>query len=190
MEAVQAGTLPHTGILPGLSLAGIEPPVNQAVVYVKGAEIPYLRAGSGSPVLLIQTGADGTFASRSLLASLATRFRAIAPAAAHGPLAFSSWLRGFMDGLGLQRASLVATSSLGVACLGFALAEPERVERLVFLLRDAPDPVLPDGALPDRLSESGHPLLLVRTEHAACEADAAEEAILHFLGAAGAAAAT
>jgi pimeloyl-ACP methyl ester carboxylesterase len=136
----------------------------------------YTRAGRGAPVLLLgETGvADGTGAL--LLPALAERFRVVAPEPAAGPedgngsgaaaggIAFSGWLRAFLDGLGLTRVSLVAEERYGLPALGFALSDPERVDRLVLLFHDALDPVMATRMLPDNLRESGHPLLVLRLE--------------------------
>ena len=129
----------------------------------------YLRAGGGAAVLLLRAPRrDG--AADPLFGALAERFRVIAPdACAPAPARdgvpdppFSSWLRDFLDGLGLTRASIVAEEELGLRALSFALSDPARVASLVLLFRDAPDPLLPGGDGADLLGRSGHPLLVVR----------------------------
>jgi 3-oxoadipate enol-lactonase len=48
-----------------------------------------------------------------------------------GGAAYVDDLRALLDHLGIERATLVAQSMGGWTCLGFALAHPQRVERLV-----------------------------------------------------------
>ena len=58
-----------------------------------------------------------------------------------GP-AFAEWLEDVLDGLDVERATLLGLSQGGWAALKFAVAHPERVEKLVLLA--------PGGIVPDR----------------------------------------
>ncbi len=60
-----------------------------------------------------------------------------------GP-AFADWLADVLNGLGVERATLVGISQGAWVALKFAVAQPERVDRLVLLT--------PGGIVPDRTS--------------------------------------
>jgi pimeloyl-ACP methyl ester carboxylesterase len=144
-----------------------------AVVHTPLTETRYLRAGHGSPVILL--GAQDLIASPDidLFAALAQRFRVIVPTFPHPmgdpsddlsgtAISASIWLRHLIDGLGLECPSLVADDAFGVVALGFALTDPDRVGRLVVLSRDGRDPALPANVFGDTLARTGHRLLLLR----------------------------
>jgi pimeloyl-ACP methyl ester carboxylesterase len=175
----------------------LAPEVVEALVQTDSTETRYRRAGHGASVVFLGRSEDSAAGAHSLFRSLAARFRVIAPephpALAHQPamgdgseatLSFSTWLRGVIDGLGLVRPALVADEGFGIAALSFALTDPERVGRLVVVSHDAADAATPDTALGDVLSQSGHPLLLLRTGAPATELALAEQLsaeLLRFL---------
>jgi hypothetical protein len=165
----------------------------RAVVDAGAIVTSYLLAGprgTGAPVLLLRPAGDTDVAEGSLLPKLATLFRVVAcrpplmdemGGPARGLVAaFSTWLREFLDGLGISRASIVAEGAFGVPALSFALSDPTRVGRLVLLFRDAPDPALPGAAATDLLGRSGHPLLVLRANGAAPSATDVSE-VIRFL---------
>jgi 4,5:9,10-diseco-3-hydroxy-5,9,17-trioxoandrosta-1(10),2-diene-4-oate hydrolase len=105
-------------------------------------ETGYLRAGCGPAVLLLVPASQtvgssgngpGTF--DGLVDALAAHCRVFVPDA-DPALPFSEWLRGFMDGLGLVSASLVADDAVGAHALDFARTHPERVDRVAILRSD------------------------------------------------------
>jgi pimeloyl-ACP methyl ester carboxylesterase len=57
---------------------------------------------------------------------------------------FAEWLEDVLDGLQLEKATLIGLSQGGWTALKFAVYQPERVEKLVLLT--------PGGIVPDRLS--------------------------------------
>src|SRR5690348_3034163 len=73
----------------------------------------YVRAGAGAPVLVLDPDLAPGGAPGALVLALATRFRVVTPEIAElglagdpafdAGLAFSAWLRQFLDGLGLPR---------------------------------------------------------------------------------------
>lgn len=173
----------------GLDEPGV--PAVRATVCAGSAETRYLRAGRGPNVLLLP-GADAEIRQR-LLASLSTRFRVVVPEteAQLGVLdgnqaeAGAAWLRDFLDGLGIQRVSLVAAGETEAAALRFTQGEPERVERLVLL-----GPA--GGGLPHRgpepLADAPTPIPILRdacTGTTAYEpppnADCVEQRVIRFL---------
>lgn len=147
----------------------------------------YVRAGSGAPVVLLDGSALVDGRPAPLVLTLASRFRVVTPDAQAATLAgtaFSTWLRGVLDGLGLVRASIVAREEYALRALGFCLTDPLRVARLVLLYRDAADPALGADAVPDRLDRIGVPILVHREsttvplDDGACPAGAATLAFL------------
>jgi pimeloyl-ACP methyl ester carboxylesterase len=105
-----------------------------------------LEAGEGSPLLLLHGGGATAALWGPLLGSLYRSFRIYAPdrpgCGLSGPfdyqrVAFRQHAVDFMgsvlDALGLQRVTLVGNSMGGFFSLVFALAHPERVNRLVLI---------------------------------------------------------
>ena len=143
-------------------------PVAQDVVHAcvvaggeKGGETHYLRAGRGAPVLLLAEAAT----AGALIGGLPRNFRSIAPQLP-GPVEtvaanFNPWIRGFLDALGIPKVSVIVGPCLSAQTLGFALIEPERVDKLVFLVGGCGDAPAPEGEIGvvDRLRTSGQPLL-------------------------------
>jgi len=117
-------------------------PKTDRFVTVYGAKIHYVEAGSGAPVILIHGLADNSAIWDSVIPALAVRFRVIVV----DQIGFGrsdklllnyrvstlvDFLDGLMSELKIQRASLVGNSLGGWVAAAFALAHPERVERLV-----------------------------------------------------------
>ncbi|HKJ02999.1 MAG TPA: hypothetical protein VJ997_11110, partial [Longimicrobiales bacterium] len=75
---------------------------------------------------------------------------------------FTAWVRGLLDGLGLPVVGVVADGGFGILALGFTLADPERVDRLVLAFRDVADPRVRGAAFEDALTVTGRPVLVVR----------------------------
>jgi pimeloyl-ACP methyl ester carboxylesterase len=122
----------------------------QAVVDAGEVETEYVRAGSGQVVLYLRGGPVDP-EEDELFVALAERFRVIVPQstslgatiapAGSGDSAFTHWLDGFLEGLGILQASLVVEEPLGAEALRFAMARPALVARLVILAPDAsPEP--------------------------------------------------
>ena len=126
------------------------------------ATTQYLRSGRGPSVLLLSGDEQ---ISGALIAELPKRYRLIVPdvppslaATASG---FHTWLRGFLDALGINRASIVTGPCFAAQVLGFGLVEPERIERLVFLLGPCGSSSAFNGdpGVIDRLERSGQAIL-------------------------------
>jgi pimeloyl-ACP methyl ester carboxylesterase len=136
----------------------------EAVVQTGSFETTYRRAGYGGAVLLLvgDAGAAGDW----LFDQLAARFRTIAPLQPAGIedgsyATFEPWLRGVIDGLGLQRPALVAGVADAAQLLRFAAVDPERVDRVALIIHSGNgrgrNPTLDHAA-----AAASHPLLLVR----------------------------
>ena len=128
----------------------------EAVVQTGSFETAYRRAGCGGAVLLLvgESGPSGDW----LFDQIAARFRTIAPVPPAGVVggpaqdSFQPWLRGLIDGLGLQRPAVVAGAADGAALVRFAAVDPHRVERLALVRHGAAavpeDPALEAAAAP------------------------------------------
>ena len=104
----------------------------------------YHEAGRGEPLLLLHgsgPGVTGWRNYRGVLADLAEHFRCLVlefpgfgvsdPCEGH-PMAMASVaVTDFLDGLGLDRVSIIGNSMGGIVGTQFAIAEPDRVEKLV-----------------------------------------------------------
>ena len=82
----------------------------RATVCAGGVDTEYVRAGRGDAVLLLAGDVD-TLEMQQRIDVLARHFLVIA---ASPPVnaEFNSWLGGFLDGLGLMRASVLVDASL------------------------------------------------------------------------------
>jgi hypothetical protein len=118
----------------------------EAVVQVEGEEIRYRRAGRGPAVLLLRRNPHGGIPSGgrlegdSLFRELAEGQRVIAPLSAPPGRrgAMERWLRGIIEGLGLQAPDLVAEASLAPLLTRFVGRSGGVVRRVVFLAEEEP----------------------------------------------------
>ena len=108
---------------------------------VNGASLYYETVGAGEPVVLLHAGiADRRMWDRQLEA-IAERYRVLRfdrrgfgrSSLTDGPYAHHEDLRGLLDGLGIERASLVGCSMGGAAAIDFALRYPERIRAMVLV---------------------------------------------------------
>jgi 2-hydroxy-6-oxo-octa-2,4-dienoate hydrolase len=112
-----------------------------------GVKTNYLEAGQGPPVVLVHGSGPGVTAYanwRLTMPGLAPHFRVLAPDMAGfgfsdkpgGVADMGLWigqLIGFMDALGVERASVVGNSFGGGIGIRLAVEHPERVDRLVLM---------------------------------------------------------
>ena len=119
-------------------------------VLVQGHRIAYLDAGQGPPVMLVHGFGGSMWQWEYQQAALSGAHRVITldllgsglsdkPDLAYTPVQLVEFFRGFMEALGIPRATLVGNSMGGGLVIGMALAHPERVDRLVLISG------LPDG---------------------------------------------
>ena len=111
---------------------------------VFGAKIHYLEAGSG-PVVILLHGLGGSTANWApTIAPLALKYRVLVPdqigfGKSDKPMlnyrvsTLVDFLDGFYKQVGVQKASLVGNSLGGFTAAAFALAHPEKVEKLVLV---------------------------------------------------------
>jgi 4,5:9,10-diseco-3-hydroxy-5,9,17-trioxoandrosta-1(10),2-diene-4-oate hydrolase len=117
-------------------------PVERKVVNAGTIKTNYLLAGKGQAVLLLHGASAGAVTWSPVIGPLSTYSQVIAPdvvgygesdkpSASYDRTYFVSWLRDFLDTLGLQTVSIVGVSQGGSIAMQFALDNPERVDRLV-----------------------------------------------------------
>jgi len=111
---------------------------------VFGAKIHYLEGGSG-PVVILLHGLGGSVSNWApTIAPLAQKYRVIAPdqigfGKSDKPMlnyrvgTLVDFLDGFYKQLGIQKASLVGNSLGGFTAAAFALAHPDKVDKLVLV---------------------------------------------------------
>ena len=111
---------------------------------VLGYRMRYLTGGAGDPVLLLHGLADCKEAWQRLLPALARRHRVYAPdllgcgASEKPSISYSLWamatyLRHFLDAVGVETANIVGHSLGGGLALHLYIQYPERVQRLALV---------------------------------------------------------
>lgn len=182
----------HDAAAPSAAAARDIPiPPTRAAVDVGTVTTHYLRGGTGDLVVLLGDPSERPDLD-PLFGALAASYRVVAPeltrpgtATGAPELSFSTWLRGFLDGLGASEASVVARDASALAALAFALADADRVRKLVLCFRDAADPLDTGGPLAEQIDDARCRILLVRETldpRAVCERESRERAIVSFLG--------
>jgi pimeloyl-ACP methyl ester carboxylesterase len=119
-----------------------------ASVVASGIRTNYLQAGDGAPVVLVHGSGPGVTAYanwRLTVPRLASRLHVYAPdmvgfgfterpdLVRYGLDVWVDQLLGFLDALGLERASIVGNSFGGALALRVAARHPDRVDRLVLM---------------------------------------------------------
>jgi 2-hydroxy-6-oxo-octa-2,4-dienoate hydrolase len=119
-----------------------------AQVDAGGIKTNYLEAGDGPPLVLVHGSGPGVTAYanwRLTIGDLAKHFRVLAPdmagfgfsdkptAEGYSMTGWVDQLLGFLDALGIERASLVGNSFGGGLGIRLAAEHPERVDRLVLM---------------------------------------------------------
>jgi len=126
----------------------VETPEIGETLDVHGIRTNYHDVGSGAPVVLLHGSGPGVSAWanwRLSLPYLSTRCRALAPdilgfgyterpeGVRYGLQTWTNHLIGFLDALGLERASVVGNSLGGALALNLATQAPQRVDKLVLM---------------------------------------------------------
>jgi pimeloyl-ACP methyl ester carboxylesterase len=108
---------------------------------VNGANLHYLNAGAGRPLLLLHAGICDSRMWDDQIGEFARTHRVIAPdlrgygqsKMVAGGFSHRQDIRGLMDHLGVARAMLVAVSMAGRNALDLTLEHPDRIEALVLV---------------------------------------------------------
>ena len=135
----------------------------------------YVRRGVGPPVVVLRAGDGDADLWPELLETIAARCRLIVPevpGAGAGVVCpdFASWIRGFLDGVGLPPVALVAAGAFCVPALELALLDPDRLAGLVLVPCGGAEETGLTGALGTTPQSTPLSVLLVRRECPAPEA--------------------
>lgn len=130
----------------------------------------YRRAGAGRPLLVLCPALDPDALWPELETSLAGKFRVLTPDVPAACDDVASWLAGFLEGVGLDRAALVAADGCCLAALELALLGCDQVERLVLVPAGGAGETGLDGTLATSAAGVSVPLLIVRRALPAREA--------------------
>jgi len=162
---------------------------------VFGAKIHYLEAGSG-PVVILLHGLGGSTANWApTIGPLAQKYRVIVPdqigfGKSDKPMlnyrvaTLVDFLDGFYKQVGVQKATLVGNSLGGFTAAAFAIAHPEKVDKLVlvdaagFAVTGAMDPKVLNGLNPSTRQQVKDLLGLVFYNTAVFGSDMAVEGFL------------
>jgi hypothetical protein len=128
----------------------------------------YRRAGAGRPVVVLRGAPDALWPE--LESDLAARFRVLTPELSDDGGDTTARARDFLEGVGLDRVTLLAAEPFCVAALELVLLDACQVERLVLVPAGAPGETGLDGTLSTALAGVGVPLLVVRRGLAPAEA--------------------
>jgi 4,5:9,10-diseco-3-hydroxy-5,9,17-trioxoandrosta-1(10),2-diene-4-oate hydrolase len=126
------------------SRQGRTPEIESLKLRVDGRQAHYLKAGRGSPVVLIHGGASDARDWGGAMTALSPRYSLYAPdligygqsersEAGYYLSDFSDFILGFIEALGLENPVLVGHSFGGRVCLEIALRHPERVGKLILV---------------------------------------------------------
>lgn len=115
-------------------------PALRAVLTVGAVETEYLRCGSGRPALVLSPALAAAIEAGDvppvlremrLIVPVHTTIAALAAPADAAHSALGVWLRGMIDGLGLEGLTVVVAPSLAPELRAFAEAHPTEIERVV-----------------------------------------------------------
>lgn len=120
-------------------------------IQVRGATLAYLDVGQGPPLILLHGLGGSMWQWEYQQLPLSATYRVLTldqvgsglsdkPAIEYTPADMVEFVKGFMDALGLDRASFVGQSMGAGVAIGMALTYPERVDRLI-LISGFPDHV-------------------------------------------------
>ena len=118
--------------------------IEERNVEVDGLPIRYLSAGTGPPLVLLHGAGDNALDWRWVMPALATAHCVYAPdlpgtpdsarpTADYSPAFFERFVAGFLDVLGIERATFVGNSLGGLIALRLVLSGPARVTALVLV---------------------------------------------------------
>jgi hypothetical protein len=93
----------------------------------------YVRRGSGSPVVVVGANADQNGVWASLVNALAGNHRLVIPQLPQSESDVASWLRSFIEGIGLSSVALIAGGDARVPAVSLAAADDFTVRKLVLI---------------------------------------------------------
>jgi pimeloyl-ACP methyl ester carboxylesterase len=130
----------------------------------------YHRAGAGRPILILRSALEAQPFWAELDAALTSAFRVLTPDVPAAEVDVAAWMRGFLEGVGLDRVTIIAEGSLCIAALEMALLNSDQVQRLVLVPAGHTSETGLDGTLATSLAGVAVPLLVIRRGMASAEA--------------------
>jgi pimeloyl-ACP methyl ester carboxylesterase len=126
------------------------PSLSPQTIQIKGHTIFYVVKGEGEPLLLIHGYGAGLWVWEKQIDVLSRFYRVYAldvighgfsdrPKIAYTPETYIHFLRDFMDGVGIERATLIGNSMGGGMAWAMAALFPERVKRVILINSVPPD---------------------------------------------------
>ncbi len=126
------------------------PSLSPQTIQMKGHTIFYTAKGEGKPLLLIHGYGAGMWVWEKQIEALSQFYRVYAldlighgfsdrPKIPYTPETYIHFLRDFMDGVGIEKATLVGNSMGGGVAWATAILSPERVDRLILIDCVPPD---------------------------------------------------
>jgi len=126
------------------------PSLTPQTIQIKGHTIFYAVKGEGRPVILIHGYGAGMWVWEKQIAILSHSFRVYAldllghgfsdrPKIHYTPEAYIHFLKDFMDGVGIEKATLIGNSMGGGIAWAMAAVFPERLDRLILINCVPPD---------------------------------------------------
>lgn len=147
----------------------------------------YRRAGAGRPLLVLRSSHEPHPLWAELDDALVGAFRVLTPDVPSAGVDVVAWMRDFLEGVGLERVTIIADDSLCITALEMVLLNADQVERMVLVPAGNAGETGLDGTLATSLAGVAVPLLVVRRGLSAHEA---VPLLMQFLGLGGAAGAT
>ena len=147
------------------------PPITSAFAEVRAHDqvMRYHRTGAGRPVVVLRAATDDSLWPE-LDACLAVAFRVITPEIPAGGADIARWLGGFLEGVGLDRVTVVAADAYCLSALELVLLGAEQVERLVLVPAGKARHTGLDGTLATSMRGVAVPMLVLRRGLPAIEA--------------------
>ena len=126
------------------------PSLSPQTIHLKGHTIFYTVKGEGKPLLLIHGYGAGIWVWEKQIEALASFYRVYAldlighgfsdrPKIPYTPETYIYCLRDFIDGVGIEKATLIGNSMGGGIAWATAILSPERVDRLILIDCVPPD---------------------------------------------------
>ena len=126
------------------------PLLSPQTIQINGHTIFYMVRGEGEPLLLIHGYGAGMWVWEKQINVLSQSYRVYAldlighgfsdrPKIPYTPETYIHFLKDFMDGVGIEKATLIGNSMGGGIAWGMAILYPERVDRLILIDCVPPD---------------------------------------------------
>jgi pimeloyl-ACP methyl ester carboxylesterase len=138
------------------------PAVSLAEVRAHDQVMRYHRAGAGRPVVLLRSAAGPDALWPELEEQLVARFRVFTPELPPDCEDVAAWVKGFLEGVGLDRVVVVAADPCCLSALELALLGAPQIERLVLVPGGLAGETALDGTLATTFQGVPVPLLVVR----------------------------